>query len=100
MKVFDVDKLNNKIDNQLKHCHGYTGNKKDVYREALLTVKSMIKTENCIEIEPTIHAQWKDVRDYCGEFMCSACLETYCTNKHNYCPHCGAKMCEKEKQND
>lgn len=38
------------------------------------------------------HAKWRDVREYCGDFMCSNCEGLFSTNKYNYCPDCGAKM--------
>ena len=38
------------------------------------------------------HGRWIDVREYCGDYMCSNCEALYGTNKFNYCPNCGAKM--------
>ncbi len=38
------------------------------------------------------HAMWRDVREYCGDFMCSNCEGLFSTNRYNYCPDCGAKM--------
>ena len=29
-------------------------------------------------------------------YMCSVCNEKVLTNKHNFCPHCGAYMREEE----
>lgn len=42
----DVDKLKEIVDKQYSYCHGYTGTKKDIYREALLTVKSVIHCQS------------------------------------------------------
>ena len=35
--------------------------------------------------------RWIDVREQCGEFMCSNCQFLCCTNQYSYCPDCGAK---------
>lgn len=40
--LIESQNLKDKIDRQLKYCHGYVGNKKEIYKEALLAVKSMI----------------------------------------------------------
>lgn len=40
--LIESQNLKDHIDRQLKYCHGYMGNKKEVYKEALLAVKSMI----------------------------------------------------------
>jgi len=45
-RYFDADKLKEFVDKQYKYCHGYTGTKKDVYREALLAVKSAIHCQS------------------------------------------------------
>lgn len=48
--------------------------------------------ENAPTIEERQKAEWIDVRDYCGEFMCSNCKETNINNSYKYCPYCGADM--------
>lgn len=48
-RYFDADKLKEFIDKQYKYCHGYTGTKKDVYRESLLAVKSAIHCQSVSE---------------------------------------------------
>lgn len=40
--------------------------------------------------------KWIDVRDCCGEFLCSNCHETNINNFYNYCPNCGAEMEEQD----
>ena len=45
-----------------------------------------------IDAVPVVHGRWIDVREYCGDYMCSNCETLYGTNKFNYCPNCGAKM--------
>lgn len=63
-RYIDVDKLKEMINRQYSYCHGYTGTKKDIYREALLAVKS------------AIHCQYisKDMQEVvrCKDCRCSS----------------------------
>ena len=45
-RYYDADKLKEMINRQYQYCHGYTGTKKDIYREALLAVKSAIHCQS------------------------------------------------------
>lgn len=74
-RYFDADKLKEFVDKQYKYCHGYTGTKKDVYREALLAVKSAIhcqsvsedilKAKTCKEFaEKLKEKSFKTIRNY------------------------------------
>ena len=45
-RYIDVDKLKEMVERQYSYCHGYTGTKKDIYREALLAVKSAIHCQS------------------------------------------------------
>lgn len=59
-----------------------------------------INNTDTIDAVEVVHGRWIDVRQYCGDFMCSNCNGISCTNKYNYCPDCGAKMDEiGDKQN-
>ena len=69
---------------------------KDEALGAILQTNSMfaycinnIKPVDAVEV---VHGRWIDVREYCGDYMCSKCESLYGTSKFNYCPHCGAKM--------
>lgn len=44
------------------------------------------------DVAPVVHGRWIDLREYCGDYMCSNCETLYSTNKFNYCPNCGAKF--------
>lgn len=44
------------------------------------------------DVTPVRHGRWIDLREYCGDYMCSNCETLYSTNKFNYCPSCGAKF--------
>ena len=50
-----------------------------------------IKPVDAVEV---VHARWIDVRQYCGDYMCSNCKELSRTKTYNYCPGCGADMKE------
>lgn len=45
-RYIDIDKLKEMVNKQYSYCHGYTGTKKDIYREALLAVKSAIHCQS------------------------------------------------------
>lgn len=45
-RYIDADKLKEIVNRQYRNCHGYTGIKKDIYREALLAVKSAINCQS------------------------------------------------------
>lgn len=45
-RYIDADKLKDMVNRQYTYCHGYTGTKKDIYREALLAVKSAIHCQS------------------------------------------------------
>lgn len=45
-RYIDADKLKDIVNRQYSYCHGYTGTKKDIYREALLAVKSAIHCQS------------------------------------------------------
>ncbi len=45
-RYIDADKLKEIVNRQYRNCHGNTGIKKDIYREALLAVKSAIHCQS------------------------------------------------------
>ena len=48
-RLIDADKFRVFLDRQYRNCHGYSGNKKEVYREALRAVKSYVHREGQID---------------------------------------------------
>ena len=42
MRLCDLDEIKICVDRQYENCHGYSGNKKTIYREAILAVKSIL----------------------------------------------------------
>lgn len=59
-----------------------------------------------IDAEPVVHGRWEVMLDYPGNdgvFVCSNCKEAWilnggtpAQNNMNYCPRCGAKIDEKD----
>ena len=70
------------------------------FQAALLAVMSIPTAD----VSPVRHGYWvKEKRDVLLHWHCSACKECYYLDMPNaeYCPHCGAKMDEKERdEND
>lgn len=81
----DADKFRVFLDRQYHNCHGYIGNKKEIYREALLAVKSYVHSEGQIDAEPVRHGHWTD------DDNCSMCGFHITQKTKHYCPNCGAK---------
>ena len=55
------------------------------------------------DVSPVRHGYWvKEKRDVLIHWHCSACKECFYLDEPNaeYCPHCGAKMDEKECENN
>lgn len=60
-----------------------------------------------IEAEPVRHGRWRSgAKTITKDFVCSECLGHVILHAHaatcwyNYCPHCGAKMDEKENEHE
>ena len=62
MRLIDADKFREFLDRQYHNCHGYSGNKKEIYREALRAVKSYVHREGQINAVPV--SELKKLRDY------------------------------------
>ena len=54
----------------------------------------LIASTPTVDAVEVVHARWIDVRQYCGDYMCSNCKELSRTKTYNYCPNCGADMKE------
>lgn len=71
-----LDKLKEMVDRQYKYCHGYTGTKKDIYQEALLTVKSAIHCQSVsnADLERVVRCKdcqlAKESNDFDGWYFC------------------------------
>ena len=97
MKVCDLDEIKVCVDRQYQYCHGYTGSKKTIYREAILAVKSILHSAKSVDAVPAQHGSWRRIDDD-GIYKCSNCGELCYVEEikgkptWGYCPYCGAKM--------
>lgn len=71
---------------------------------ALRRVMEAVK-EDCVEAEPVKHGKWKHVAGMNSK--CSVCSHYFPVTEFdsrpfdiNYCPNCGTRMDEKEREND
>ena len=67
MRLCDLDEIKICVDRQYKNCHGYSGNKKAIYREAILAVKSILHSAKPIDAVPVVRCKdckyWQDNND-------------------------------------
>ena len=54
MRLCDLDEIKICVDRQYENCHGYYGNKKAIYREAILAVKSILHSAKTIDAVPVV----------------------------------------------
>ena len=77
MRLCDLDEIKICVDRQYENCHGYSGNKKAIYREAILAIKSILhsaKPINAVTVQ-----EWIPVTDRLpdkdGCYIVTACDE-------------------------
>lgn len=81
----------------------FTGNFQDEYPTA--QIHALIDTVPAEDVQPVVHGRWvgfpeclKYPNAYSDDhIVCSSCEECFsvldnCTERFDYCPHCGAKM--------
>lgn len=54
MKLCDLNEIKICVNKQYENCHGYSGNKKAIYREAILAVKSILHSAKLIDAVPVV----------------------------------------------
>ena len=57
MRLCDLDEIKVCVDRQYENCHGYSGNKKAIYREAILAVKSILHSAKPIDAVPVFRCR-------------------------------------------
>ena len=67
MKLCDLDEIKICVNRHYENCHGYSGNKKAIYREAILAVKSILHSAKPIDAVPVVRCRDCKHRgtDYC-----------------------------------
>ena len=67
MRLCDLDEIKMCVDRQYKNCHGYSGNKKAIYREAILAVKSILHSAKLVDAVEVVRCReckyWQDNND-------------------------------------
>ena len=57
MKLCDLDEIKIQVKRQYEDCHGYSGNKKAIYREAILAVRSILHSAKTIDAVPVVRCR-------------------------------------------
>ena len=57
MKLCDLDEIKIQVKRQYEDCHGYSGNKKAIYREAILAVRSILHSAKAIDAVPVVRCE-------------------------------------------
>lgn len=61
MRLCELDEIKICVDRQYENCHGYSGSKKAIYREAILAVKSILHSAK--SIDGVTVQEWISVND-------------------------------------
>ena len=69
MKLCNLDEIKIQVKRQYEDCHGYSGNKKAIYREAILAVRSILHSAKAIDAVPVVR--------------CRECKYRFKNNGHN-----------------
>ena len=71
MRLCDLDEIKICVDRQYENCHGYSGSKKAIYREAILAVKSILHSAKPIDAVPVVRCENCKYGYPCGdEIVC------------------------------
>ena len=57
MRLCDLDEIKIQVKRQYENCHGYSGNKKAIYREAILAVRSILHSAKTIDAVPVVRCR-------------------------------------------
>ena len=57
MKLCNLDEIKIQVKRQYEDCHGYSGNKKTIYREAILAVRSILHSAKVIDAVPVVRCR-------------------------------------------
>ena len=71
MKLIDADEIKIQVKRQYEDCHGYSGNKKAIYREAILAVRSILHSAKTIDAVPVVRCR------ECVHYEMGVCLKIY-----------------------
>ena len=57
MGLCDLNEIKVRVERQYEDCHGYSGNKKAIYREAILAVRSILHSAKTIDAVPVVRCR-------------------------------------------
>ena len=72
MKLCNLDEIKIQVKRQYEDCHGYSGNKKAIYREAILAVRSILHSAKAIDAVPVVRCRECKYHHDCGAHFCDA----------------------------
>lgn len=67
MRLCDLDEIKNQVKRQYEDCNGYSGNKKAIYREAILAVRSILHSAKSIDAVPVVRCRECKHLGFCGD---------------------------------
>lgn len=79
MRLCNLDEIKIGVDRQYENCHGYSGNKKAIYREAILAVKSILHSAKPVDAVEVVRCR------ECGH-------GTLCTDGYVRCQYPSGKV--------
>ena len=90
MRLCDLDEIKIQVKRQYEDCHGYLGNKKAIYREAILAVRSILHSAKTIDAVPVVRCRECKHRKYDDIFEMLWCNIDSCTKRvkpDDFCSH-------------
>ena len=97
MRLCDLDEIKIRVERQYKDCHGYSGNKKAIYREAILAVRSILHSAKTIDAVPVVRCRkckhWKPSGSKAGnsfsdmEYIGGCEFTKYCRRESDFCSY-------------
>ena len=79
MRLCDLDEIKIQVKRQYEDCHGYSGNKKAIYREAILAVRSILHSAKTIDAVPVVRCReckHYDTDDFDGDILYGCTLHS------------------------
>ena len=57
VRLCDLNEIKVRVERQYEYCHRYSGNKKAIYREAILAVRSILHSAKTIDAVPVVRCR-------------------------------------------
>ena len=88
MRLCDLDEIKIQVKRQYEDCHGYSGNKKAIYREAILAVRSILHSAKTIDAVPVVRClecKYSSYDEIFGNRWCNSHLGCRKVKDDGYC---------------